>query len=187
MFAGVLSQYWWLSLLRGVLWIAFGVLLFLRPGISLLSLALLFGAIFLIDGVINVVNGVAGRRERESWWLLLLIGIAGIVAGILTFQNPAITGLLLLFYVAMWSIVTGVLEIVAAIRLRKEIRGEFWLVLSGLVSVLFGIFVIARPAAGALAVLWLIAIYAIVFGVSLLVLGAKARSFAKHMEGAVPA
>jgi len=182
MFANILSRYWWMTLLRGAFWIFFGIIVFTQPAITLVTLTLLFGVIFLIDGILNVFNAVAGRKEQENWWLLLLAGFAGIGVGILTFMNPALTGLALVFYVAIWAIATGLLEIVAAIRLRKEIRGEFWLVLAGLVSVAFGVLVMARPGQGALAVLWLIAAYAVVFGVSLIILAFRARGFTKHLE-----
>jgi uncharacterized membrane protein HdeD (DUF308 family) len=119
--------------------------------------------------------------------VLLLAGVAGIALGVLTFFNPAITALALLFYIAVWAIATGLLEIVAAIRLRKEIEGELWLGLGGLASVLFGLLLIARPGQGALAVLWLIAAFALVFGSMLVVLALKARGFAKRVEAAATA
>ncbi len=184
MFANILSRFWWMTLLRGLAWIVFGIIVFTQPAISLVMLALLFGLMFLIDGVLNVINGFAGRKEQENWWVLLLAGLAGIGVGVLTLMNPAITSLALVFYVAIWAVATGLLEIVAAIRLRKEIRGEFWLVLAGIVSVAFGVLVMARPGVGALAVLWLIALYAIVFGVTLLVLAFSARSFKKRITAA---
>ena len=185
MLANILSRYWWMTLLRGLVGILFGFLLFAKPGISLVSLVIVFGAYALVDGFANVVTAIGGRKEHPSWWILLLAGIAGIVIGILTFYNPAVTALALLFYIAIWAIVTGVLEIMAAVRLRKEIEGEFWLGLAGALSVLFGMFLVARPAAGALAVLWVIATYAIVFGVILIALALKTRGFVKRMKTAM--
>jgi uncharacterized membrane protein HdeD (DUF308 family) len=184
MFAKVLSRFWWMILLRGVLSVLFGIMIFAWPGISLLSLVLLFGAFVLADGFGNAVTAIGGRNENENWWVLLLAGLAGAALGILTFFNPGVTALALLFYIAIWAIATGLLQIVAAIRLRKEIEGELWLALGGLASVAFGMLLVARPGAGALAVLWLIAAYAVVFGVILIVLALKARGFAKRIEAA---
>jgi uncharacterized membrane protein HdeD (DUF308 family) len=182
MFANVLSRYWWLTLIRGLLWVAFGILVFAQPGISLLALTALFAAFVLVDGIVNVVNAISGRKEQEHWWLLLLVGLAGIVVGMLAALNPALSALALLFYVAVWAVTTGVLEIVAAVRLRREIRGELWLILAGLISVAFGVFLLARPEAGILAVLWIVGAYGIVFGATLIVLSLKARGFVRQLS-----
>jgi uncharacterized membrane protein HdeD (DUF308 family) len=180
--AAILSRNWWVLLLRGIVAIVFGVLTWLLPGISLAALVLLFGAYSMVDGILGAWTAIAGRKEHEHWWVLLLEGLVGIGVGILTLFAPGVTALALLFYIAIWAIATGVLEIVAAIRLRKEIEGEWLLVLGGLASVAFGVLLMARPGAGALAVLWIIAAYAVVFGVILVVLAFKARSFARALE-----
>jgi uncharacterized membrane protein HdeD (DUF308 family) len=130
------------------------------------------------------VSAIGGRTENENWGVLLLAGLVGIGVGALTFTHPGITAMALLFYIAVWAIATGVLEVVAAIRLRREIEGEFWLVLAGLVSIGFGVFLMARPGEGALAVLILIGSYAIGFGVINLVLAIRARGFIKEMTHA---
>ncbi len=180
MFANILSRYWWMTLLRGVIWIAFGIMLFTQPGVSLATLMLLFGAFVLADGIGTVITAFGGRGEHENWWVLLLAGLAGIGIGLLTFYNPAITALTLQLLIAMWAVSTGLLQIVAAIRLRKEIQGEFWLVAAGLLSVAFGVLLVARPVAGALAVLWFIGGYAVAFGVALIALALRVRGFAKR-------
>jgi uncharacterized membrane protein HdeD (DUF308 family) len=184
MLSTILQRYWWMILIRGILAILFGILVFTWPGITLLSLVLVFGAYALVDGIANVVTAIGGRREQEHWWVLLLLGLAGVALGVLTFLNPGITALVLLFYIAVWAIVTGLLQIVAAIRLRKEIEGEFWLALAGAASVALGVLLIARPGEGALAVLWIIGAYAILFGVVLLILAFKARGFVKQVRSA---
>jgi len=166
-------------LLRGLVAIAFGVLVWFQPGISLAALVLLFGAYSAADGILGVWTAIAERKEREHWALLLIWGLLGIGIGILTFLVPGITALALLFYIAIWAVATGVLEIVAAIRLRKEIEGEWLLILGGLVSVVVGVILMAQPLAGALAVLWLIAIYAVIFGVLLVILAFRVRNFGK--------
>lgn len=187
MLADILSRYWWMTLLRGLLWILFGIVIFARPGISLLSLTLALGVVMFVDGIINTVNAFSGRKEQDDWWVLLLVGLAGIGIGVLTFYNPAATALAVVLYVAIWAIATGLLEIVAAVRLRKQIEGEFWLVLAGIASVAFGVLLAARPGVGALTILWLIGAYAIVFGVILLLLSFKVRSGVKRITGALHA
>lgn len=175
--ATILARNWWALLLRGLVAIAFGVLAWLQPAISLAALVLLFGAYTMADGVLGAWAAVAGRRENEHWWLLLMWGLVGIGVGLLTFLAPGITALALLFYIAAWAIATGVLQIVAAIRLRKEISGEWLLVLGGLASVLFGVLLMGQPGVGALSLIWLIASYAVVFGILLVLLSLKVRSF----------
>ena len=170
--------------MRGLAALTFGILAWVLPGISLASLVLLFGAYSMADGILCLWTAFAGPKNHESWWLLLLIGLVGIGVGILTFAAPGVTALGLLIYVAAWAIATGVLAIVAAIRLRREIEGEWVLVLGGLASVVFGVLIMANPGAGALALLWLIGSYAIVFGVLLLVLAFKARSFVRKITHA---
>jgi len=185
--ASILSRGWWLLLLRGLAAIAFGVLTWSQPGISLSVLILFFGAYSMADGVLGIWAAVAGRDQHEHWWVLLLEGLLGVGVGILTFFAPGVTALALLFYIAIWAIGTGVLEIVAAVRLRKEIEGEWMLILAGLASVVFGVLLMVQPGAGALALLWLIATYAIVFGVLLVLLAFKARSFAGSIKQSSPA
>jgi uncharacterized membrane protein HdeD (DUF308 family) len=185
MLANILSRYWWMILLRGLAWLVFGLLVFTQPAISLVTLTLLFGAFVLVDGITNTVSAIGGRRENEHWGALLLTGLAGIGIGALTFVNPAITALGLLFYIAIWVTGTGLLAVVTGIRLRKEIQGEFWLILSGLVSIAAGVFLVARPGPGALSVLWLIASYAMLFGIILIMLAFRVRSFANRVAGAM--
>jgi len=175
--ASILKHGWWLLVLRALAAIAFGVLTWIQPAISLAALVLLFGAYTLADGIFGLWLAIAGRKMNEYWWVLLLASLVGIGVGILTFAAPGITALALLFYIAVWAIATGMLQLVAALRLRREISGEWWLILAGLASVAFGAILIARPAAGALAVLSLIAAYAILFGVLQLMLALKVRSF----------
>jgi uncharacterized membrane protein HdeD (DUF308 family) len=179
--ADTLSRSWWMLLLRGLVAIAFGVLTFARPGITLASLVLVFGAFALADGVLGVWTALTHRHDGENRWLLLLGGLAGIGVGVLTLFEPGITAVALLFYIAIWAITTGVLEIVAAIRLRHEMQGEWMLVLAGLCSVAFGVLLMARPGDGALAVLWLIGSYALLFGLLLLALSFRVRGFAKAL------
>jgi uncharacterized membrane protein HdeD (DUF308 family) len=157
------ARHWWAFALRGIAALIFGVLAFVWPGVTLTVLVLLWGAFALIDGILALI--AAFRVKHDHRWWLLVEGIVGIGAGIVTFAYPGLTALVLLYIIAVWALITGVLEIVAAVRLRKVIENEWWLVLTGIASVLFGIVLLAAPGAGALAVIWLIAAYAIVFGV----------------------
>ncbi len=175
--ATILSRSWWVLLLRGLVAIAFGVVGWLQPGISLAALLLLFGAYSLADGILHVWSAVAGRNEHEHWWVMLLGGLVGIGVGVVTFLAPGVTALALVFYIAIWAIATGVLGIATAIRLRKEIEGEWLLILAGSVTVAFGVMLMAQPGAGALSLLWLIATYAVFFGVLLVLLAFKVRRF----------
>ena len=176
--AKVLSRHWWVLLLRGLIAVAFGVWALTHPGISLAALIMLFGAYALIDGVLGVWTAIAGRQQHEERWTLLLWGLVGVGAGIMTFVAPGLTALALVIYIAVWAIATGVLQIVAAIRLRAEIKGEWLLVLGGLASVVIGSVLMSRPGAGALALVQLIAIYAVIFGILLVTLALKVRRFA---------
>jgi uncharacterized membrane protein HdeD (DUF308 family) len=170
-----LSRNWWLLLLRGIAGIGFGVLAFLWPGITLLVLVFLFGAYALVDGALAVAAAFARRGGRAPTGWLVLIGVLGIAVGVATFFWPGITAIALLAMIAAWSILHGVFEIAGAIRLRREIEGEWLLILSGVLSVAFGALLLIFPGAGALAVVWLIGAYAVVFGVLLVVLSLRLR------------
>jgi uncharacterized membrane protein HdeD (DUF308 family) len=183
MFADIAPHYWWTTLLRGVLWILFGLFAFAQPGMSLLTLTFLFGMCVLADGMVDIVGATSERAVSESSWILMLPGLIGVGVGVLMLFMPVITAFLLLVCIAAWAIVTGLFEIVAAIRLRKEMQGEFWLGFSGLVSVAFGLFLLARPGAGMLAVLWTIAFYAIVMGVAFVIEAFAARATPRAVRG----
>jgi uncharacterized membrane protein HdeD (DUF308 family) len=174
--ATLLSGAWWVLLLRGLLAIAFGVLTWTQPGISLAALVLLFGVYAIADGLLGVWTAISGRKDNAHWWVLLFWGLVSVAIGICTFLAPGVTTMALLYFIAIWAIIIGVLQIVAAIRLRAEIKGEWLLGLSGLAALAFGVFLIAHPGAGVLTVLWLIALYAVLSGILLVVLALKMRS-----------
>jgi uncharacterized membrane protein HdeD (DUF308 family) len=179
-----LSRNWWAMVLRGVAGIAFGLVTFFAPGVSLAALVLVFGAYAFADGVLSIVSAV--KRERSTgdrWGLLLLAGIAGIAAGVVTLIWPGITALVLLYLIAAWALVTGVLEIFAAIKLRKVITGEWLLILSGILSVALGVLLVLFPGAGALAVVIWIGAYAFVSGALLLALGLRLRALRRPSPG----
>jgi uncharacterized membrane protein HdeD (DUF308 family) len=166
----MLSRYWWVVLLRGIFSIIFGFLAFTMPGLTLFTLVLLWGAYALVDGIMAMVAGVRTRA-----WSMLLIGLLGLAAGFITFINPNLTAVALLYFIAAWAIARGIFEIVTAIEIRKEITNEWLLILSGILSVLFGIALLWRPLVGALAMIWLIAAFAIVFGIMLIPLAFRLR------------
>lgn len=170
----MLARYWWLILLRGIAAIVFGVLAFIWPGITLVTLVLFWGAFALVDGVLALAHAVMGDSKGSRWWLAL-IGVAGILVGLMTFMWPGLTALVLLFFIAGWAIALGVFQIVGAIRLRKEIDNEWTLVLGGALSVLFGIVLLAAPGAGAVGLIWVIGAYAIVFGILLVMAALKLK------------
>jgi uncharacterized membrane protein HdeD (DUF308 family) len=172
----MLRKYWWTILLRGIFALLFGIAAFVWPGLTIAFLIALFGAYALLDGIISVIIGIAQYGQQERWWAILLQGIAGIVVGLLTFLWPQVTGLVLLYFIAAWAILIGLFEIMAAIRLRKVIVGEWLLGLAGAISVLFGFTLFLYPAAGALAVIWMIGIFAIVNGLLLIFLSLRIKN-----------
>jgi len=172
----VLSRNWWALALRGLAAIVFGVLAFVWPSITLWALVLLFGAYMLVDGIFAIVAAVRAAGREARWWLLLVEGVLGVLAGLVAFLLPGITALALLYLVAAWAIFTGILQIVGAVRLRREIEGEWALILGGVLSVIFGVLLAVLPGPGILALVWLIGAYAVVSGVLLIVLAFRVRN-----------
>jgi uncharacterized membrane protein HdeD (DUF308 family) len=177
---GELPRHWWVVALRGLAAIVFGILAFVWPGLTLTVLVLLFGAYAIVDGVLALYAAL--RSGGKQVWVSLLEGVVGIAAGLVAFFLPGLTALALLFVIAAWAIVTGVLEVIAAVRLREVIEHEWMMIFSGALSVIFGILLVAQPGAGALAVVWLIGTYAVIFGVSLVVLAWRLRSVFEDMH-----
>jgi uncharacterized membrane protein HdeD (DUF308 family) len=170
----LLARHWWALALRGVFAVLFGLLTFLIPGITLLTLVLLFGAYAILDGIFDIISAV---RAPGRHWPLVLEGVVGIIIGILTFIWPGITTMVLLYLIAFWAIFTGILEIVAGIRLREVIANEWLLILMGVLSVLFGFLILIFPGAGALAIIIWIGAYALLFGIMLIALALLLRRF----------
>ncbi len=168
---GQLAERWWVLVVRGLAAILFGILTFILPGISLWVLVMLWAAYALVDGVLNLVLAARGARAGRRWGWLLFEGLVSIAAGVLAIIWPDITAVALLVMIAARAVITGVAEIAVAIRLRRQLQGEWLLVVGGLLSVAFGILLVAYPGAGILAVLWMVGAYAIAFGVLLVALG----------------
>ena len=178
-----LAKCWWLLLLRGIAAVLFGLLAFIWPGLTLVTLVLLYGAFALVDGVISLVAAFTGSAKPVPTWWLVVVGLLGIAAGIVTFAWPGITAILLVLFIGAWALVHGVFEIIGAIQLRKEIDNEWMLILGGALSVLFGLIVLIAPGAGALGLIWAIASYSIVFGTLFIALALRLRKHS-HPTGA---
>ena len=185
-----ITKRWWTLAVRGGAGIVFGVLAIAWPGISLLALVLLWGAYALIDGAAAIAMAIRAGSEGRRWGWPLFEGIVGVAAAFFTAVSPGITALALLMLIAFWAVLTGIAEIGMAIELRRQIRGEWLLALSGVLSIVFGVLTVIFPGAGALTLVTVIGAYAIVFGVLLTVLGFRIRSIAHREEqllvGATP-
>jgi uncharacterized membrane protein HdeD (DUF308 family) len=183
--AEILRKNWWLVVLRGVAAIVFGVLTFIWPGPTLAALVMLFGAYALVEGTFAIASGVfGGALSGSSRWLLVLKGLAGVIIGLITFFVPGITAVGLLYAIGAWAIVTGIFEVVEAIQLRKELSNEWLLIFGGILSVAFGVLVFIYPGASALSILWLIGIYAVVFGITTVALGFRLKGLGTTLSGA---
>ncbi|HLI91241.1 MAG TPA: HdeD family acid-resistance protein [Ktedonobacteraceae bacterium] len=174
-------QYRWSMVIRGVVGIIFGILALVWPGFTYLILVYLFGAYALIDGIIAIVVSFQERQVYKRWWAVLIEGIIGVIAGLVTFFWPAITAFVLIYVIAVWAVIMGIFEIVEAFALPHAFGWEWALALGGVLSVILGILLFLRPVAGILALVWFIAIYAIIWGILLII-----RAFQYRAPGALP-
>jgi len=172
----LLSRHWWVLALRGLLAVIFGILALIWPATTVRVLVILFGIYAIVDGLFSLLSALANRRRQGAWWLLLIEALAGIAAGILALIWPQVTAFVLLYLIAAWAILTGVLQLIVAFRLRRQVEGEWFLVLAGAVSIILGLLLAFQPGSGLIAVVWFIGAYAIVFGILLIVLGFRLRA-----------
>jgi uncharacterized membrane protein HdeD (DUF308 family) len=177
-----LSRNWWHFAVRGVLAILFGVLALVWPKSAITALVLLFGAFVLVDGIVAVVSGIQSREYFKYWWALLLEGLTGIVIAVMTFIWPGTAAVVLLYFIAAWAILTGIFEIVAALEFRNVIPGEWATFLAGVLSILLGILLFAYPSAGAVGMVWAIALYAIAAGIMEIVFAFRLRGLGQKLE-----
>jgi len=171
-----LKRHWWVPVIRGIAAIVFGVIAFTHPVMAIATLVLFFGAWVLIDGIFRIVAAIRHRGSDPDWAWQLVIGIIGIIVGLLTFHAPQVTALALVIYIAAWALMIGASEIAMAVKLRHEIKGEWLLILMGLASIVFAVLLLWNPVAGAAAVIWLIAWYAVVLGILAIFFGFRLRS-----------
>jgi uncharacterized membrane protein HdeD (DUF308 family) len=174
----VLARNWWALLVRGIAAVIFGLLAFAWPGATIVAIVILFGAYAFVDGVFAIVAAVRAAQSHERWWPFLLEGIVGIAIAAITFFEPRVTALAIYFTIAAWAFLTGIFELAAAIQLRKAIANEFWLIIGGLCSLAFAGLMIWRPLTGAVAIIWVIGAYAIVFGIAMIGLSLRLRKHA---------
>jgi len=177
-----ITRNWWLVALSGALAVLFGVAAFVWPGMTFEVLVLLFGAYAFVDGIVWLGFGLLAAGSEERWWPLVLGGIVGIATGVLTFAQPATMGLALVYVVGAWAIVTGLLTIVAAVRLRDAISNEWLMGFSGVLSIIFGVLVLAQPNAGALTLVFLFGFYAILAGIAQISLGIRLRGLGESLQ-----
>ena len=170
-----LKRNWWVPVLRGVAAIIFGIIAFTHPVMAAATLVLFFGAWVLIDGIFRIVGAIRDRSDSDWGWQLV-IGILGVMVGLLTFHAPGITALALVIYIAAWALMIGATEIALAIKMRREIKGEWFLILMGLASIIFAGLLLWNPIAGAAALIWIIAWYAVIMGVLAIIFGFRLRS-----------
>ena len=171
-----LKRNWWVPVLRGVAAIIFGIIAFTHPVMAAVTLVWFFGAWVLIDGIFRIVGAIRHRDSDSDWGFNLIIGILGVIVGLLTFHAPGVTALALVIYIAAWALMIGATEIALAIKMRREIKGEWFLILLGLASIIFAALLLWNPLAGAAALIWIIAWYAVIMGVLAVVFGFRLRS-----------
>ncbi len=168
-----LAKKWWVLLLRGILLIIIGLLAFVSPLVWVTFVAIYM----LIDGMVMLISGFGDQPTGQSRWPLIIVGILGLLAGLIVLWNPALGGITLTIVIAAWAIVTGILEIIAAVRLREEIDNEWWMIITGVLAIIFGILVFQNVLAGILTIAWVFGIFAIVAGILSIALAFRVRDF----------
>ncbi|TWF44406.1 uncharacterized membrane protein HdeD (DUF308 family) [Chitinophaga polysaccharea] len=170
------NTYWWIFLLRGIFALILGILAIGWPGATFATLIVFFGAYLFIGGLFAIVGAIAARKTNENWSIFLFSGLLGVILGFLTFYNPFATGAALIYLVAFGAMVAGLFELIIAIRLRKVITGEGWYITGGLLTIFFGLLLVANPVAAAVTLTWVFGIYAVITGIMLILLSFRLRS-----------
>lgn len=172
----VLARYWWSFYARGIIALLIGLIAIFLPEITLGILAILIGAFFLVDGIFSIAVSFGSKSSGERWWIFVVEGIVGVAIGVLTFFWPRVTIMALVLLVSAWAFITGVLEIIASVKLRKLIENEWLLTLTGIISILFALALLISPETGAVVLVWLLGLYAVFFGILLIFLGRKLKT-----------
>jgi uncharacterized membrane protein HdeD (DUF308 family) len=183
--SALLAQNWWVVALRGALGIVFGIVAFALPGVTIAALVIWFAAYMTVDGILATVAGIRAARKGERWGMLILEGIADLIAAAIAIVVPIATVLAFVFLTAAWAIVSGALLLAAVFRLRRT-HGKWLLGLAGILSIVWGILLTIAPIAGAIVLTWWLGAYALVFGATLVVLGFRLRRHRDDRRGAVP-
>lgn len=178
----LLTKSWWSLVLRGAIAVLFGLLAFASPGITAATLVFWIAIFLFIDGLLALFAVIRDWKAREDKWLGVLEGALGIVLAILMFRAPELTLLFVVMYVGIWAIISGISRVAMAIQLRKEIEGELWLAISGVISVLFGILIIAQPGIGVATLMWMLGLFAVLAGIVLIIIGLKVKKFSGRLE-----
>jgi uncharacterized membrane protein HdeD (DUF308 family) len=177
-----LQKAWKHILIWGIFSVLFGVIAFVWPAITLTSLVWVFAFTIIAQGIALAVGTWNYRKEDNNWWILFLLGLVNILAGVISIIYPGMTALVLAMLIGAGALVTGLLQVIFAIRLRKEIQNEGWLILGGVISIAFGLLLLIRPGEGALALLWILAVYAFVFGAMMIALALRTRKWIQRTD-----
>ena len=173
-----LAYAWKLLLLRGIMATLFALIAIFLPAIAFSTLILLFGAWLIFNGILTIIGGIRSRHEDPHWWIALLAGLVGLLLGIYTYANPIVTAVTIMILIGIWSIIFGIAEIIFAIRIRKAIEGEGWLIAGGVISVIFGLLLLANPIQGGITLTLLLGVYALIMGLFFIILGLRLRKMA---------
>jgi uncharacterized membrane protein HdeD (DUF308 family) len=179
------SEYWWVLALRGLIAIAFGMLTIMWPGLTVLTLVFLFTFYALLGGAASIIGAIQSKRNNPDWWMPFLVGIVSISAGVIAIAHPTLTVLILVLVIAANALIVGVLDVAAAIQLRKTVQDEKLMLFNGIASIVFGVLVFLFPEAGGLAMLWLISLYAFVTGLLLVALSYRVRNWPRNSRNIV--
>lgn len=182
----LLSKNWWTFLLRGILALIFGVAAVVYPASAFLALVLIFGAFAFADGLLTLIAAFTSNAKSENWWWLIFSGLLGIIVGTLTIIQPAAMASALVMIIGAWALLNGIFQTITAIRIRKLVTGEFWLILSGIISIVFGILLLLNPFAGVFAMGFVLGIFAIVYGITLVGLSLNLRKLKDSVSGDIP-
>jgi uncharacterized membrane protein HdeD (DUF308 family) len=176
-----LKQNWWVLVLRGIIAIAFGIVSFIWPGVTALALVFLLAAFAFVEGIFALIGAFGYGLPGGQRLLMVLLGLLGLAVGIFAVARPGVAAVTIVIWVAWWAIIAGIIQIVVAIEMRKEIENEWALIIGALLSIAFGILLLWRPLAGVITLAYLFGFFAIIFGIAMLSLGMRLRSLATRV------